>query len=107
MLFALTTAFMAPAVAPMKVGTSTVVMNEAAAKAAWLAKLDAPQWGPKGGAMSTRRQVGRVVPTARAAPVAGRRSMTDHLVTPMPGTLGDKEGTWREFNDAHGILRII
>lgn len=48
-LFASVHSYVLPGLAPAH-HIASPVMNEAAAKAAWLRKLDAPSWGPKGGA---------------------------------------------------------
>ena len=60
-----------PAAAPMRATVPSMKMSEAAAKAAWLAKIDQPSWGSKGGArrasgMSTAR---RLASNPVAAPV--------------------------------------
>ena len=51
--------------------SATLQMNEAAAKAAWLAKLDAPQWGPPKTVEATQALVqcsdGSIVPTTPTA----------------------------------------
>jgi len=49
------------------VRTPTVHMNEAAAKAAWLAKSDTPSWGPPTAQRkASRASIGRIAPTSAA-----------------------------------------
>ena len=62
-----TTSFVANTVGNHRGRTTSVSMNEAAAKAAWLAKLDAPSWG-LGASMEVTRDSAPAA--AAAAPVA-------------------------------------
>ena len=69
---ATTTAFVLPGPVHAPVRTTDLAMNEAAAKRAWLAKLDAPSWGPKGGAALAVRSQGPAASQGYAMEIVGR-----------------------------------
>lgn len=66
-----------PAVSPMR--TSTLAMNEVAAKAAWLAKQDAPAWGPSASAGMTGRVVRTVNPALEKALLKADKAKKEYV----------------------------
>jgi hypothetical protein len=64
-----TSSFVANTVGNHRGRTTSLSMNEAAAKAAWLAKLDAPQWGP-GASVDVTRDASPAAAAPVAAPAA-------------------------------------
>lgn len=101
---ALSSAFQAPAISPKLAGSAVApVMNEAAAKAAWLAKADSKgSWGPGSaapGRMVPSSAPGNVVPTgAFATNIRGPGEF------PAAGSMFDKEGSYGAHLAQNGIL---
>ena len=103
----LASAFMVPAMSPKLSVSSSVVMNEAAAKAAWLKKVDNGGWG-RGAKAAPRARGGGLVPAAAAAPAgslaafaAQKRAPGEY---PPAGGMYEKEGTFYQDLAKNGLM---
>ena len=78
-----------PAAAPVRATVPSMKMSEEAAKKAWLAKIDQPSWGGKGGGggMKGARRLIKTPQYAAPAPAPAARLQTSAPRNPATGTL--------------------